>query len=142
MWPWSSKKLPAAEALDDVVLGRLTFSDGGWNGRVSRNGCDLEVSIAGDLSGPVQLGRELLVAALERFEGLVEDAKGYLLKDLSPQDLAKGPYQFRPTGLWSGAAWQLAQRSVTLTLELERDEYALWRVEMGALGPLDSGRDS
>ena len=142
MWPWSTKKQAGPAQLHDDVLGELKYSDGCWNGTARRDGIDLDLSIVGDASGPDPLGRELLVAGLDRFADLVAVAKAYLLKDFAPQDLAKGPYEFRPTGIWSGAAWQLRQRSITLTLELEGDDYALWRVEIGPRGPLDSGRDS
>jgi len=142
MWPWSTKKQAPPDALHDDVLGELGFSDGFWNAHTRRGDNDLELSIVGDHHGPDPLGRALLVEGLNRFDNLMAEARSYMLKELTPQDLAKGPYDFRPTGIWSGAAWQLAQRSITLTLELAGDRDGLWRVEVGPDGPVDSGRDS
>jgi hypothetical protein len=142
MWPWSTKQQTAPAAVHDEVLGELRFREGFWEGRTRRGGYDLELSIAGNQSGPEPLAIALVSDALSRFDNVLAEARTFLLKDLAPQDLAKGPYEFSPTAIWSGAAWQLAQRSITLTLELTGDPDALWRVEMGPDGTLDSGRDS
>ncbi len=142
MWSWFAKQRPAPLPMHDDVLGELVYGDDAWNATAHLGEQELQLSIAGDPSGPDPLGRELLIDALSRYDALVAAATAFLLQDVSPADLAQRPHRYRPTGIWSGADWQLRQRSITLTLELDGDPDGLWRVEIGPDGPLDSGRDS
>jgi hypothetical protein len=143
MWPWSKKETsPPPAPLRDDVLGELVFCEGFWNGMARRGERDLQLSIVGNPSGPDPAGRERLIGALSRFDDLAAAAIEFLLKDLTPEERTKGSYDFRPTGIWSGAAWQVKQRSFTLTLELSGDKGSIWRVEIGPSGPLWTGRDS
>jgi hypothetical protein len=142
MWPFHANTPPAPAEFHDPDLGQLRFSEGDWIGTLQCGKHHLSISIAGNNAGPDHMARQLVADALPRMDELFDQAVAYQLKDLSPEELSYGPYVFRLTGIWSGAEWQLNQLSITLTMELEEDEYAIWRVEMGPNGPLGSGRDS
>ena len=141
MWPWKSTRRGPIWLTDDV-LGKLLYEDGLWRGKIRHGKCELDVLMEGDFTQPDFMARKLVVDALPRLGTMFDSAADYQLKDLSAEELALGPYVFRPTGIWSGAKWQLDQLSITLTMALEGDEEGLWRVEMGPDGPLDCGRDS
>jgi hypothetical protein len=141
MWPWKSTRQEPIRLSDDL-LGELQFEDGTWRGKIRHGKHELDVLVSGDSSQPDFMARKLVVDALPRLGAMFDSAADFQLKDLSAEELAMGPYVFRPTGIWSGAKWQLDQLSITLTMALEGDEEGLWRVEMGPNGPLDCGRDS
>jgi hypothetical protein len=141
MWPWKSTKRELVRQ-SDAVLGELQYEDGTWKGKIRHGDHELDVFICGDSGQPDFMARKLVVDALPHLGAMFASAADFQLKDLSAEELAMGPYVFHPTGIWSGAKWQLDQLSVTLTMALEGDEVGLWRVEMGPNGPLDCGRDS
>jgi hypothetical protein len=141
MWPWKSNKVEPIRRQDEM-LGALEYNERDWTGRMRHGKHEIEISIAGDESGPDPIARQLVTDSLPRLEHLFQEAVAFQLKDLSAEELVMGPYEFRPTGICSGAKWQLDQMSITLTMELAGDDFAIWRVEMGPHGPIDCGRDN
>ena len=143
MWPFSRKPKPPPPApIQDAVLGELCYEEEFWNGKVRRGKHELEISIVGDEHGPNQAARQQVVDAIGRLDELLAQAREYLLADLSSGPMKPEDFVYKLTGIWAGAPWQLEQKSFTLTLELEKDEHAIWRVEFGPEGPIDGGRDS
>ena len=69
MWPWKSTKAEPIQQQDDV-LGTIEYGEGDWTGLVRHGKHDVELSIAGDLTGPDPIARQLVVDALPRLAEL------------------------------------------------------------------------
>lgn len=145
MFGWLKKGSRPVKApvlpIEDPDLGHLTPDESFWIARSNFEGKAIEVSLAGTAEGPDDTGRQIAIRALASLASHKQWALSYILSHLSEKERSHGPFNFSVTGICVGATWQNTQSSFTLTLQLQGDEFSIWRVEIGPNGPIDFGCD-